>query len=227
VAAAVSAHDRASRVEVLVCDFGGVLTSPLMNSFAAFQDSSGVPLEALGRAMAATAERDGAHPLFELEKGHLSERDFLGKLEASVEAELGRPVAMHDFAESYFAHLETNHELLDFVRDLRSRGLRAAILTNNVKEWEPRWRAMIPVDEVFEMVIDSAFVGMRKPEREIYELTLERLGVAPEAAVLLDDIEINCAAAREAGMRAVWFRSNDQAIHEIEQILAGGAIATN
>ena len=213
----------AGEIEVLVCDFGGVLTSPLLGSFAAFQDSSGVPLESLGRAMAAAAERDSAHPLFELEKGHLSERDFLAKLETGLEAELGRPVAMHAFAESYFAHLETNHELLDFVRDLRARGLRSAILTNNVREWEPRWRAMIPVDELFEAVIDSAFVGMRKPEREIYALTLERLGVAPEAALLLDDIEINCAAAREAGMRAVWFQSNEQAKNEIEQILSGGA----
>lgn len=212
---------------MLVCDFGGVLTSPLIKSFAAFQDSSGVPLEALGRAMVSAAERDGTHPLFELEKGRLSERDFLGKLETGLEAELGRPVAMHGFAESYFAHLETNHELLDFVRGLRARGLRAAILTNNVKEWEPRWRAMIPVDEIFETVIDSAFVGMRKPEREIYDLTLERLGVAPEAALLLDDIEVNCAAARDAGMRAVWFRSNDQAITEIEQILTGGAVTTD
>jgi epoxide hydrolase-like predicted phosphatase len=227
VAAEVSADTPATPVEVLVCDFGGVLTSPLIKSFAAFQDSSGVPLEALGRAMAAAAERDGAHPLFELEKGRLSEVDFLGKLETGLEAELGRPVAMHDFAESYFAHLETNHELLDYVRELRARGLRAAILTNNVKEWEPRWRAMIPVDEVFEKVIDSAFVGMRKPEPEIYQLTLERLGVAPEAALLLDDIEINCTAAREAGMRAVWFHSNEQAIREIEQILAGGAVTTD
>lgn len=215
-----------SRIEVLVCDFGGVLTSPLIKSFAAFQDSSGVPLESLGRAMAAAAERDGAHPLFELEKGRLSERDFLGKLETGLEADLGRPVEMHGFAESYFAHLETNHELLDFVRDLRARGLRSAILTNNVREWEPRWRSMIPVDELFEAVIDSAFVGMRKPEREIYELTLECLGVAPGAALLLDDIEINCTAAREVGMQAVWFQSNEQARKEIEQILAEGAITT-
>ena len=52
---------------------------------------------------------------------------------------------------------------------------RMALLTNNVREWEPLWRTMLPVDEIFELVVDSAFVGMRKPEAEIYELTLERL----------------------------------------------------
>ncbi len=80
-----------SRVQAIVSDFGGVLTSPLLRSFAAFQDSSGIPLEALGQAMAAVGERDGANPLFELETGRLSERDFLAKLEEELRAELGRP----------------------------------------------------------------------------------------------------------------------------------------
>ena len=51
-----------------------------------------------------------------------------------------------------------------------------ALLTNNVREWEPLWRSMLPVDEIFELVVDSGFVGYRKPDREIYDLTLERLG---------------------------------------------------
>ena len=80
-----------------------------------------------------------------------------------------------------------------------------AICTNNVREWEPRWRGMLPVDEIFDVVVDSAFVGTRKPEPRIYELTLERLGVTADAALLIDDIEINCEAARELGMGAVWF----------------------
>ena len=57
-----------------------------------------------------------------------------------------------------------------------------AILTNNVREWEPLWRAMLPVDEIFELVVDSAFVGMRKPDPRIYELTLERLGLRAATA---------------------------------------------
>lgn len=209
-----------SRVQAIVSDFGGVLTSPLLRSFAAFQDSSGIPLEALGQAMAAVRERDGANPLFELETGRLSERDFLAKLEEELRAELGRPVEMHGFAEAYFAHLETNEELISYLRSLREgRGLRLALLTNNVREWEPRWRAMIPVDDLFELVVDSAFVGVRKPEPEIYELTLQRLGVPAAAALLIDDIEVNCEAARALGMPAVWFRSTEQAIAEVDAAL--------
>jgi putative hydrolase of the HAD superfamily len=78
---------------------------------------------------------------------------------------------------------------------------------------------MLPIDEIFDVVVDSAFVGTRKPEPRIYEITLERLGVPAQAALLIDDVEPNCAAARELGMRAVWFRDTDQAIAEIEEQL--------
>jgi putative hydrolase of the HAD superfamily len=102
------------------------------------------------------------------------------------------------------------------MRDLRGRGLRMAMLTNNVREWEPLWRAKLPVDEIFEVVVDSAFVGMRKPEREIYELTLERLGdIRAEECVFVDDVDVNCATATELGMTAVRYVSPEQAIDEI------------
>jgi putative hydrolase of the HAD superfamily len=97
--------------------------------------------------------------------------------------------------------------------------VRLALLTNNVREWEPHWRAMLPIDELFEVVVDSAFVGMRKPDREIYELTLERLSLPAESCVFVDDLEHNCRAAEELGMRAIWFRSNEQAIPEIADAL--------
>ena len=210
-----------SRIQAIISDFGGVLTSPLLGSFAALQDSSGISLEALGNAMATVAMRTGSHPLFELETGRMSEARFLELLADALTAQLGRPVELERFGERYFEHLEPNAELIDYMRALRARGLRMAICTNNVREWEPLWRAKLPVDEIFDVVVDSAFVGMRKPEAEIYELTLRRLGVAARAAVFIDDIEINCEAARAMGIRAVWFRSNEQAIAEIEEALAG------
>jgi putative hydrolase of the HAD superfamily len=115
--------------------------------------------------------------------------------------------------------------MIELMRSLRDRGLRMALLTNNVREWEPLWRSMMPVDEIFELVVDSAFVGMRKPEPEIYELTLQRLrerdglgGLEPAECMFVDDIEVNCEAARTLGMAVVHFRSNEQAIEEIRTI---------
>jgi epoxide hydrolase-like predicted phosphatase len=205
----------------VISDFGGVLTSPLIDSFAAFQDSSGVPLEALGKAIAAITERDGANPLFELETGRMTEAGFLQALGGELSAALGREVEMHTFGESYFSHLQPNEAMIEHMRGLRDRGYRMAMCTNNVREWEPRWRSMLPVDEIFELVVDSAFVGIRKPDAGIYELVLERLGVGAKHSVFVDDITVNCDAARALGLHAVQFKTTDQAIAEIETILGG------
>jgi putative hydrolase of the HAD superfamily len=208
-----------TRIEAIVSDFGGVLTSALVDSFVGVLDPSGVSLEELGKAMAALAEREGSNQLFELETGRLSEARFMGALSDELSARRGSRVELDGFGERYFSHLEPNRRLIDYMRELGQRGYRMAICTNNVREWEARWRAMLPVDEIFDVVVDSAFVGARKPERRIYEITLERLGTSPEATLFIDDIEINCQAAREIGMQAIHFRSTEQAIDAIEAAL--------
>ncbi len=208
-----------SRIRAVISDFGGVLTSPLLDSFLAFQNSSGIPLEALGGAMAAMTARQGVNPLFELETGRLSEATFLAELSRQLTDDLGRIVQLHGFAERYLGELHPNQRIIDYMRDLRDRGYRMAICTNNIREWERLWRAKLPVDEIFDVVVDSSVVGTRKPEARIYEITLERLDVPAEAAVLVDDVEINCQAARELGMAAVWFKETQQAIAEIESVL--------
>ena len=207
-------------VEAIISDFGGVLTSPLLDGFIAYEDLSGISVEQLGTAMGKVWKRDGVHPLFELETGRMTEAAFLAALEEQLTAQLGRPVELDGFGQSYFEHLRPNERLIEYMRSLKDRGYRMAICTNNVREWEPLWRAKLPVDEIFSVVVDSGFVGLRKPEPEIYALTLERLGVPAPAALFIDDIELNCDAARELGIRAVWFRSTDQAIEEIEAALA-------
>jgi putative hydrolase of the HAD superfamily len=210
-------------IRAVISDFGGVLTTPLLNSFVAFQDETGISGETLGRAMQRLAERDGAHPLFELEKGNLTEPAFLAQVSEALEPELGHRPEMHRFKEIYFEALQPNESMIEMMRELRERGYRMALLTNNVREWEPYWRSMLPVDHIFEVVVDSGFVGMRKPEPEIYELTLERLGdgIGASDCLFVDDVEVNIEAARESGMTAVHFRESEQAIGEIESALRG------
>ncbi|HEX2128704.1 MAG TPA: HAD family phosphatase [Solirubrobacterales bacterium] len=206
-------------IRAVISDFGGVLTTPLMHSIAAYQNQTGISPAALGNAMQTIAERDGAHPLFALEKGEVTEAEFLSSLAAALEPELGHVPEMHGFKEIYFEALDPNEPMIELMRRIKAGGRhRMALLTNNVREWEPLWRSMLPVDEIFEFVVDSAFVGARKPEREIYEITLERLGDGYTAAecLFVDDVEVNIEAARELGMTAVHFVGNDQAIPEIE-----------
>jgi epoxide hydrolase-like predicted phosphatase len=200
--------------DVLICDFGGVLTTPLQVGFLAYQEEAGVSLEELGTAMARAAEEHGDHPLFQLERGEISEAEFWSRLDRHV----GDGFDLDRLRALFFERLERNGPMIEFVRELRGRGVRAALLTNNVREWEALWRSKLPeVDELFELVVDSAFVGLRKPDPAIYELTLERLGgVAPDRCVFVDDVDVNCDTARELGMAAVRFENADQAIPEIE-----------
>jgi epoxide hydrolase-like predicted phosphatase len=208
-----------SPVEAIISDFGGVLTSPMHESFVGLMQGSGISLESLGNAMATIAERQGSNPLFELETGRVTEAAFFAALEDELSAAAGDAVALDGFGERYFQHLKPNERMIEYMRELRGRGYRMAICTNNIREWEARWRAMLPVDEIFDVVVDSAFVGSRKPEPRIYEITLERLGVSPAATVFIDDIEVNCEGARELGITAVRFRSTEQAIEDVEAAL--------
>ena len=209
------------KLRAVICDFGGVLTSPLLGAFVAFQEDTGVSLEQLGEAMLAGSDQlGGAHPLFELECGRISEERFLDLLRDGLTPLMGVRPELHRFKETYFDALIPNAEMIDLMAELRGKGYRMAMLTNNVREWEPLWRAKLPVDEIFETVVDSAFVGMRKPGHEIYELTVSRLdGITAEECLFIDDTEINCDAARELGITPVHFHDNDQAIPEIRSAL--------
>jgi putative hydrolase of the HAD superfamily len=211
-------------IRALISDFGGVLTTPLTEGFRAFRKEAGVTLEELGMAMMRAAEQHGEHPLFALERGEISEAEFARR----IDEQLGDGF---DFMRlrHHLGRIEPNPPMIDYVRTLRERGLRTALLTNNVREWEPFWRAKVPeLDDLFELVVDSSFVGMRKPEPRIYELTLERLGggLRAEDCVFVDDLDVNCQAARELGMTAVRFESAEQAIAELEAAL-GPAFSRN
>jgi putative hydrolase of the HAD superfamily len=207
-------------IRAIISDFGGVLTTPLLGAFESFASESGISLEELGAAMASATEDRGVNPLYELETGQLAERDFLHALAQRIGQARGRAVSLDDFGERYFAGLSRNEPMIAFMRRLRERGYRMALCTNNVREWEPLWRAMLPVDEIFDVVVDSGFVGVRKPDPPIYEITLQRLDVPAEQALLIDDVEVNCTAARELGLATVWFHDAEQAIAETESILA-------
>jgi putative hydrolase of the HAD superfamily len=202
---------------VLICDFGGVLTSPLEAGFLAYQEESGLTLAELGQAMARAAEEHGDHPLFQLERGEITEAEFRARIEAQLEQDfdLERLIALS------IKQVEPNAPMIELVRELRADGVRTALLTNNVREWESLWRSET-IDELFEVVVVSASVGMRKPDPAIYRLTLERLdgSVSPEDCVFVDDLDVNCEAARGLGMTAVRFTDAEQAIPEIRSALA-------
>ena len=204
---------------MVISDFGGVLTTPLGEAFANFQDKMDIEPKTFGVAMKDVLEKTGKHPLFELECGRITQKAFEDQLADEVGRQTGTRPDVRDFGLGFFNALDPNPGMLDLIREVRRDGYRTALLTNNVKEWEPLWRSMLPVDELFETVVDSAFVGCRKPDPRIYHLTLERVDLPPEACIFIDDMEINCQAAEEIGIHAVHFRETAQARAEGHALL--------
>jgi putative hydrolase of the HAD superfamily len=209
---------------VLVVDYGGVLTNPLAETFGAFASLVGLERGALAAAFAAATVRLGRTPMAELETGAITEATFVDRLLA----ELPDPMREHlteqltglSFGELWFRGRTPNRSFLDFLHELRAGGQRLALLTNNVREWDHRWRAQLPVDELFDVVVNSADEGVRKPDRRIYEVLLGRLGVPAADCLFVDDTEENCVAAEEIGMTALRFTDTEPAIRDLRAALA-------
>ncbi len=206
-------------IRAVVTDFGGVLTTPLIEAFTRANAEIGVPAEALRDAMRLSAARASEPPLWTLERGEMSEPAFIADLGVSLEQVLGRPVDLDGYGARLMGSLERNEPLLAYYRALHERGIRFAILTNNVREWQPLWRERLAADDLFELIVDSGFEGVRKPDPAIYALTLERLGLPGDACAFVDDLEVNLPPAREAGMHPVHYRDAEQAIAELRGLI--------
>jgi putative hydrolase of the HAD superfamily len=205
----------------VITDFGGVLTTPLLEAFTRANAQIGVSPEALRAAMRLSAGRAPEPPLHTLERGEMTEPEFLADLGRSLSEVLGRAVDLDGYGTRLMASLERNEPLLGYYRGLHERGVRLAILTNNVREWQPLWRARLGDDDaLFELIVDSGFEGVRKPQPEIYALALTRLDLPGEACAFVDDLEVNLPPARAAGMHAIHFRAADQAIAELAALFS-------
>jgi putative hydrolase of the HAD superfamily len=209
-------------IEAVISDFGGVMTTALSTSFWQATEQAGIPFAALRQAMDAMIEREPEPPLFRLERGEIGVGVFLDELQGELAEILDRRVSMDGYAHRLMAAMQPNEPLISYYRALkRERGIRIAVLTNNVKEWQPLWREPQKIDELAELVVDSSFVGMRKPEPRIYELTLEMLELPAGACVFVDDLEVNLPPARALGMHTVHFQHTTQAVQELDELIVG------
>jgi len=235
-------------ISTVIFDFGGVISSPLFVGIGAFEEAEGYPKGSLlqllfgethyigveGRAVADAMEAIAAdpdapegegevedeHDWHQVEKGRLDMATYFQRMEEKAPKLLGRPLDMEAYGRFWRTTAPGVHWMVVHkMRDLKARGLRVGLLTNNVKEFGDNWRAMFPIDELCEEVVDSSHVGMRKPEREIYELTCSRMNVKPDETVFVDDNADNIAAARAYGMEVVHFIEPVPALEDLEAIL--------
>ena len=188
-----------------IFDFGGVMTESLFRRRRdADPDVVSLLVFFLNDLRSVYHLPTSDHDLHLLETGKLSEAEFFRRL-CARHAEAGGPVIDPVRARSlvFAERAEASPAMVDTVRQLRAAGYRTALLTNNAREWEPTWRGLIPVDELFDVVVDSSVVGLRKPDPRIYELTCERLGLPPEECIFVDDLECNVEAAAALGIEVV------------------------
>lgn len=191
-------------VQAVFFDFGGVfINSPFAAAAQAARDRD-IPEEELLELVFGPYDLDGDHPWHRLERGEMSFADASAAIGALAETRGHHGVDPLGVLIALATDRGVRDFMVDLVRDLRSRGLATSIITNNIAEFGEAWRAMIPVDELFDDIVDSCEVGMRKPDPAIYRLACERLGVAPASSLFIDDHEGNVAGARAVGMGAVW-----------------------
>ena len=163
-----------------------------------------------------------------MEIGEITLEDWFAGVQDRAPEVLGQPINMDAYLK-FMAEMPVgvHWPVVHRARELLADGVPIALLTNNVKEWGDHWRATFPVDELFEIVVDSSDVGMRKPDARIYLLTCERLGVAPDASVFIDDNAENIAAARALGMETVHFGEDPfAAVAELDAILDRRGVAS-
>ncbi len=191
-------------LEAVVFDFGGVYTPSPFTALAAVGATLGLDADTTVRLAFGPYDEDTDHPWHRAERGELA----LGVCRDEVlAASVAHGVSLdlwEVFAEMGRGMSGVRAEVVDVTRRARSAGLRTGLLTNNVAEARDFWRPLLPLDDLFDDVIDSSEVGMRKPDRRIYELALANLGVShPAAAVFLDDWPGNVRAAQSVGMTGI------------------------
>jgi putative hydrolase of the HAD superfamily len=225
----MQASPRTRPIEAVIFDYGGVLSTAPFAGLADFEEEMGYPKGSIARLLFGESRYPGGNgdaaqveDWHRLETGQLPLDEFNQRLVDRSEAVLGTTLDLgfyRQFLDTLL--LGTHWMVVHRVRELRAEGYRTAILTNNIKEWGAAWRSTIPIDD-FDVVIDSCEVGLRKPDPAIFLLTCERLGVAPEAAVFLDDTRRHVAAARKVGLAAILVSDPVEALVELDAILAGG-----
>ena len=193
----------------LLVDFGGVLTTNVFASFAAFCEAEGIEPDRIKKAF--MEDPQARELLFDLEKGELTEQEF----EPEFAAALG--IERHEgLVDRLFAGMAPEHAMLDAVRAARQAGVRTGLISNS---WGVERYDHATFDELFDGVVISAEERIRKPDPRIYALGAERIGLRPEDCVFVDDLPGNLKPARAMGMATVHHTVAEQTIEELESLL--------
>jgi putative hydrolase of the HAD superfamily len=215
------------KIAAVVFDIGGVVQDSPLHAIARYERERGIEPNAINRVVVAAGEQ-GAWA--RLERGELTAQTFVEPFEADCRAHgisVDGRYLMAKIAETSVPR----PVMLEAIRRIRAAGLRVAALTNNWVADTPRHgpdgaeTARSRLDLQFDVFVESAVVGLRKPDPRIYALVCEKLGLDPSRVAFLDDIGRNLKPARELGMATIKVDDPEQALRELGALLGLDLIA--
>ena len=198
----------------LICDYGGVLTGGVGSSFRAFERAENLPKGTLFQVIGdAYAEADGDSPIARFERGEADPDEF-GRAMAEHLRARGHAVDPEGIVGRIFAGTDHDPGMWSVVRQLRERGVRTALLSNS---WGVDGYPVAQLRELFETMVISGEVGLRKPDPEIYVLAARRLDLEPSSCVFIDDLDRNVQAAEEVGMLGIHHTDLTETVRALEE----------
>lgn len=201
----------------LIVDFGGVLTTSIFESFGAFCREHGIAPERLKQVLRGELDEEGrpdpTHPTNLIETGRLTGDEFNRYLARELSVDLPEPLDPQRLKDRLFFETRPEPAMVLAVSSLRSAGIPTALLSNS---WGGDGYPRELFAEIFDAVVLSGEVGMRKPEPEIYRLAADRIGRDPADCVFVDDMRVNVVGAEAVGMTAILHRGPLRTIAELE-----------
>jgi epoxide hydrolase-like predicted phosphatase len=188
--------------DAVLFDFGGIYSASPFGAFETFAAEIGVPATTVLEIVFGPYDRDTDHAWHRLERGEITLEQTLEAIQSHASA-ARIEIDPIQVLMRMGAGPGPRDAMLQRTRAVRVAGYRTGLVTNNAAEFREGWRGLIPIDELFDIVVDSSEVGLRKPDPAIYHLALERVGVSAARAVFVDDYPGNIQAAEQLGMLGI------------------------
>lgn len=198
----------------LCVDYGGVLTTPVIDSFAAFCRAEEIELDVF-RAVVMGAARTADSPFARVETGAITQEEFDAAIAALLSEACARTIDPAGLKQRLFAAIREDEAMVRAVRLARAHGIRTALVSNS---WGGRDYPVDLLDQLFDHVVISGEVGMRKPEPEIYRFAAKQLGLDESDCAFIDDFRVNIEGADAVGMRGVLHEHAESTIAELEEL---------
>jgi len=203
--------------EALLVDFGGVLTTSVTRSFRAFCTEMGLPPNLAKEAfLEAYSGPEGDGPVHKMETGEITVDEFAEGLATVMSERSGIPVSADNLVQRLFALMDLDEAMFTAVLGARKAGVKTGLLSNS---WGVDNYPHDRFDELFDVIVISGEVGIRKPDPAIFSLASRRIGVAPQSCVFIDDLDKNVEVAEASGMAGILHRRADETIPQMAELL--------